>query len=83
MSYCTTDELKSVIRNALGRVLEKHGFDKYYKHSQLWSDLEKEVFKDLYYEDLVEIYDPEEEEDDEKEYGTYHHDEELGETYIY
>lgn len=81
MSYCTKDELDTVVSNAIGRVLDKHGIDKYFKGYQLFSDLVKEVVEDLIFTDIAEIY--EEEEEEEEESGTWHFDEELGETYIY
>lgn len=62
MSYCTKDELDTVVSNAIGRVLDNHGIDKYFKGYQLFSDLVKEVVEDLIFTDIAEIYEEEEEE---------------------
>ena len=75
------EELECCIEDSICKVLEKRGVDKYSCYSFI-NELVTEIVDELAWENFVELA-PEQEEYEEEESGTWHFDEELGETYIY
>lgn len=81
-NWIDREELECCIEDSICKILEKRGVDKYSCYSFI-NELVTEIVDELAWQNFVQLHENEDEDEEEHESGTYHYDEELGETYIY